>query len=162
MKGPKFIEIEQCEKMLKEKSALNAKMKDLSEFDVNVNLADVYRPDPTNYIQRALYRLTQNGQRFWKTKWMDDSPAVISFDEFYNPQRETFHSNLLAVDVFAKKAELRSIDKKKYKLLKKRYKYIKNKYEKNKEKIEREYREEQPYLVSREFWNKYLEIEKYQ
>ena len=45
---------------------------------------------------------------------------------------------------------------------KKRYKYIKNKYEKNKEKIEREYREEQPYLVSREFWNKYLEIEKYQ
>ena len=162
MKGPKFIEIEQCEKMLKEKSELNAKMKDLSEFDANINLVDVYRQDPTNYIQRALYRLTQNGQRFWKNKWMDNTPAVISFDEFYNPQRETFHSNLLAVDVFAKKAEMRSIDKKKYKLLKKRYKYIKNKYEKNKDTIEREYREEQPYLVSREFWNKYLEIEKYQ
>lgn len=57
---------------------------------------------------------------------------------------------------------MRSIDKKKYKVLKKRLKYIKNKYEKNKDKIRQEYREEQPYLVSREFWNKYLEIEKYQ
>ena len=71
-------------------------------------------------------------------------------------------ANLLAVNVYTKKAEMRSIDKKKYKVLKKRLKYIKNKYEKNKDKIRQEYREEQPYLVSREFWNKYLEIEKYQ
>lgn len=162
MKGPKFIEEERCGEILSEKSKLNAEMKDLKEFDVNVNLTDVYKVDPINYIQRVFYRLTQNGQRFWPRKWMDETPAVISFDEFYNPQRETFHSNLLAVNVYTKKAEMRSIDKKKYKVLKKRLKYIKNKYEKNKDKIRQEYREEQPYLVSREFWNKYLEIEKYQ
>lgn len=162
MKGPKFLEVEQCEKILKEKSSYNAKMKDLKEFDVQVNLADVYEADDTNYIQRVFYRLTKNGQRFWPGRWMDDKAAVISFDEFYNPQRETFHRNLLAVDIYSQTGEMRSLDKKKYKVLMARYKKIKKRYQNKRDKIEAEYRKEQPYLVSREFWNKYLEIEKYQ
>lgn len=162
MKGPKFLEIEQCEKILKEKSSYNAEMKDLKEFDLQVNLADVYRVDATNYIQRAFYRLTKNGQRFWPDRWMDGNAAIISFDEFYNPQRETFHKNLLAVDIFTKKGELRSLDKKKYRALMARYKKTRKRYQKYRDKVEEEYRKEQPYLVSREFWNKYLEIEKYQ
>ena len=93
---------------------------------------------------------------------MDKEVAVISYDEFFNPQRQMFHENLLAVNLFEMQAELRTMDKVKYKRIRAYYKATRKKYEKYQERIKEAYKRRKAYLTSYEFWAKYLEIEKYQ
>ena len=162
MKGPKFIEAVSGEGLMKEKGELNAKLRDVEELGYSVNPGDVYCMDPTNFLQKVFYRLTANGQRFWPRRWMDKEVAVISYDEFFNPQRQMFHENLLAVNLFEMQAELRTMDKVKYKRIRAYYKATRKKYEKYQERIKEAYKRRKAYLTSYEFWAKYLEIEKYQ
>lgn len=159
MKGPKFFETVSGEKIMKEKGVLNAQSHDLEELGIGVNPDDVYKVDATNYIQRIFYKLTANGHRFWPKRWIDKEPAVISYDEFYNPQRQTFHESVLAVNLYEMCGELRTMDKKEYKRLRVLYKATRKKYDKYREQIEETYRRRKKYLTSYEFWAKYLELE---
>ncbi len=64
LKGPAFIEQDLGEKLLKEHSAFNEKLKPLSEFNTEVRLEHVYDNPPLKKIQKLFYYFTINFQLF--------------------------------------------------------------------------------------------------
>ena len=163
LKGPQFIEEEKCQERLQTMSAKNAQMKDLSEFDeYGIDIDSVYQEDTRRFIDTLIYRLTFNGQIFWSKKWLRKGPAVVAHDWFYNPQRQCLVDSVIAVNPHEYTAEIRPLDKKKFRKIMRYYYAIMRKYKKCHKNVDEAYYARRKYLTSREFWNKYLEIEKYQ
>ncbi len=163
LKGPEFIEEEKCQERLKKMSSQNAQMKDLSEFEeYGVDVDSVYEEDTRRFVDTILYRLTFNGQLFWPKKWLRKGPAVVAHDWFYNPQRQCLVDSVIAVNPHEYTAEIRKLDKKRFRKVMRYYFIIMRRYKKMHKKVDEAYYAKRRYLTSREFWNKYLEIEKYQ
>ena len=163
LKGPAFIEEEKCQQRLTEMSKRNAVMKDIEELtEKSVDMTSVYVLDDRRIIDAVFYKLTFNGQFLWPKKKLKKEPAVIAFDWFYNPQRQAFHETLLSVNPYTKEGEIRVQDRKRFRRIMKEAMAVYHQYKKKRDKVNESYYEKRKYLVSDEFWEKYLELDKYQ
>ena len=158
MKGPAFIEQDLGEKLLKEHSVFNEKLKPLSEFDTEVRLERVYDNPPLNKIQKLFYRLTINFQLFIPKFFLKKETAVIGFDWSYQSGAQYRRKTLLAVNIFDRTANLRVQDGKRCRKLLRRFFWDLLKYKFCHKKIERDYAAKREWLTSEKFWKGYLEI----
>lgn len=162
MKGPSFIEKTEGEKIMKERGTLNAKLKDLTELGISINPNDIYNYEDCGFIQKVFYKLSDNGQKFCLKRWNNQDPAILPYDEFFNPGRQAFKNKVVSVNIHTMQGEVRVKDRKRYKELMTMYKKTKKRYKKNGDQVCAAYRARKAYMTSDEFWNKYLEIEQYQ
>ena len=163
LKGPAFIEEEKCQERLKTMSAKNADMKDFEEFDeYGVDIDSIYQEDYRSLKDTILYRLTFNGQIFWPKKWLRKGPAAVAHDWFYNPQRQCLVDSVIAINPNAYTAEIRKLDKKKFRKVMKYYFVTLKRYRKMHKEVDKAYYDRRKYLTSYKFWKEYLELEKYQ
>ncbi|MDE6921185.1 MAG: hypothetical protein K2P89_14980, partial [Lachnospiraceae bacterium] len=159
MQGPVFIEQERGEQIVKENSLKNEKLFPLGELDVKeIDFEDIYCDIPRKFIDKCIYHFTMNGQRFWPQAWLRKERAVIPFDHCVVSQKQTLRKELLAVNPYLKTGVIRKMDKKRFKEVYKRYRKDIKYYKRNHVNIEDSYRERGKYLVSEEFWMKYLEL----
>lgn len=161
-KGPKFLENDNGEKIVQENAKLNDKMQPLTDFK-DIEFPDVfscYFDPPRKFVDKWLFRITYNGQRFWPISWCKKDYPLIAFDHSYQPQKMSMHSHMVAVNPFNKTGIIRQIDKNRYKELQKRFKHALNYYKRNRSEIDAEYKNSRPYLTSEKFWRKYLVLDK--
>ena len=160
LKGPNFLKTDQGEKIVKENSKLNDQMVPLNDIE-GIDILDVYScygDLPRKFLDKWLFRLTYNGQRFWPTALCKKDYAYIAFDHTYQPQKMSMHKQLVAVNPYNKTGKVRIIDKKRYHELQARFRRAMRYYEAHKEEIIRSYRKARPYLTSEAFWRKYLKL----
>lgn len=160
-KGPKFIETDNGERIVQENAKLNDQMQPLTNYK-NIEFRDVfscYSDPPRKFIDKWLFRITYNGQRFWPTAWCKKDYPLIAFDHTYQPQKMAMHSHMVAVNPFNKTGVIRQLDKSRYKELQKRFRRAVSFYKRNQNIINDEYRRSRKYLTSEEFWKKYLALE---
>lgn len=163
LKGPSFIEEERCQERLAAMSSRNAALMDLEKLtDRPVDLTRVYVLDDRRFIDSILYKLTLNGQVFWPKRKLKKEPAVIAFDWFYNPQRQAFRESLISVNPYTKEGEIRVQDRKRFRKVMWEAIQVYMKYKRRRNKVNKEYFQKRNYLVSDEFWERYLELDKYQ
>lgn len=159
MQGPAFLEQDRGEQIVKENMKKNEKLIPLSELDVKeINFGDIYCDWPRKFIDKCIYHATKNGQRFWPEKWLRKEKMVIPFDYGTVTQKQTLRKELVAVNPHLKTGAIRILDKKRFREVYKRYKKDIKEYKKRHADIEKLYRERAKYLVSEEFWKKYLDI----
>lgn len=160
IKGPKFLEIDQGEKILKENVQMNEKFVPIEDFKLSQFFPEeTYWDMPRSRKDTLWYRITFNGQRLWPVSWLKESWVPVLFNDVYQPQKYVKRRNIFVVNPELKIATNRMIDKKRYKQLKKEWDTTFKYYKKHKSEIEKQYRDAFPYLTSVEFWKKYLEIE---
>lgn len=160
LRGPGFLEENRGEEILKENAKLNDKLVPLDNFH-NIkatDLSDCLRDVPRKQLGKWLYRITCNGHSCWPEAWLDKIPAVISFDQTYQPGKMTLRKYHLMVNPYEGTGKMLRIDKRKYRELQRKYNKIVRMYKKKKETIFRKYREAKPRITSEEFWRKYLNI----
>ena len=159
MQGPTFLEVDKGEQIVKENVKKNEKLIPLKEIDIQeINFGDVYCDRPRKFIDKCIYHITKNGQRFWPTAWLRKEKMVVPFDHCFVTQKQTLRRELIAVNPHTKMGAVRKLNKKRFNEVYTRYKKDLRKYTTNKAKIEQEYRQKASYLVSEEFWMKYLEL----
>ena len=158
MKGPSFIEQDLGEKLLKEHSAYNEKLKPLSEFDTEVRLERVYNNPPLKKIENFFYYGTLNFHFFVPSFLLKKKVGVIGFDWSYQPGMQFRRKSLLAVNPFDRTANIRIQDRKRCRKLLRRFFWDLFKYRLCHKKIEKQYAAKREWLTSEEFWKEYLEI----
>lgn len=160
LKGPEFLKANRGEEIIKRNSKLNEKLIPLNQVE-GCDIQDVwscFSDPPRKFLDKWLFRLTYNGQRFWPTALCKKDVAYISFDYAYQPQKMSMHNKLIAINPFDNTGNIRKLDKVRYRKLSGRFKQATAYYEKHKEEIEAAYRDAMPYLTSEKFWREYLEI----
>ena len=91
---------------------------------------------------------------------MDPSdPAVISFDQTYQPEKMTLRRVHLMVNPYEGTGKRLEIDKKRFRALQRRYGDAVKRYAAEKEEIFRQYREAAMEFAGEEFWRAYLGIQ---
>ena len=164
LKGPEFIEIEQCEKLLKEKSAKCEKLVPLEDLDFKgIELEQLWSKAKLKSWLGRLHRWTYNGQRFMPDFFVNKKPVAIQFNADKYPailinNRDT----ILVVNRLVTQGAFRKKDKKRFNELMKRFRQVVRAYEANHEEVEARYAAASSYLKSDEFWAQYLELDKYQ
>ena len=161
-KGPGFLMKDRGERILKENSAYNEQPISIREFSdarisrPYIHLDEVYEEPPYRRLERWIYRVTDNGHRFFPLRWLRREPAAIGYDWSYQPQKQSLRRYLLAVNTQKQSVALRELDKEKYRALSKRYHRILRILERDGARIRREYAKKMGTLVSERFWRKYL------
>lgn len=159
LKGPEFIARDSGESIMKEKGRKNEKLENLRNFpNIDIDLDEVYRYIPRNFLHTWLYRLTYNGHIFCPTFLLKKRPGIVAYDWDYSPEANFWHKNLLAVNPYLKAGALRTLDKERYHGLMKRKGRLLSRYKKEHLSLERRYRNNKKVFTSMEFWNKYLGI----
>ena len=160
LKGPKFIMENRGEEIVRENSKMNEKMVPYEDVPVkNVDFKeDPYYDESRRLISTFLYRATFNGHLFWPEKLLSKKPVLIPFDYGYTPGKMAMHETYIAVNPEDRTAAVRKIDKAKFRELELRYLRDMQYYKKYGDRIRSAYRENRDYLVSEDFWNKYLGI----
>ena len=163
LQGPKLIEEDRGEEVLKRQSSKNEKLEDLGTFsekyDYPMSKKELERNPPRKMIHTLLYRFTYNGHRFCPNKFLSDRTEVIPYGWFYSPERFYLKNQILSIDPNSKKGTLHKRNKKKYIELKKRYTKLMKIYKKKGAFIADEYKKQFSYLTSEKFWRKYLTLE---
>ncbi|MDD3221085.1 MAG: hypothetical protein PHG07_01700 [Lachnospiraceae bacterium] len=163
LKGPAFIEQEKCQERLDAMSKRNAVMRDLDEYgNLGLDIDSAYKEDIRRPLDTLLYRLTFNGHILWPKSLLRKGPAVVAYDWYYNPQAQCLKDSVMAVNPYTKTGELRYLDKKRFNEIVKKYFAVMKAYKKKHAKVDAAYYARRKYLTSYEFWEKYLELEKYQ
>ncbi len=158
MKGPSFIEQDLGERLLKEHSAYNEKLKPLSEFDIEVRLERVYDNPPLKKIRKLFYYGTLNFHLFIPRFMLKKDVGVIGFDWSHQSGIQYRREKLLAVNPFDRTAALRVQDRKQCRKLLRRFFWDLLSYKFRHKRIERAYAAKRDWLTSEEFWLQYLEI----
>lgn len=159
MRGPEFIEQNDGEQILNENVKKNQRMVPLSELNIGeIDLENLYNDWPRKFIDKCIYHATKNGQRFWLENWLRKEKMAIPFDGGIVTQKQTLRKTLVFVNPHLKTGAIQEIDKKRFQELYKRYKRDIREYKKKNEDVEKAYRNRSEYLVSEEFWEKYLDV----
>ena len=99
-------------------------------------------------------------RRLAQAAGMDPSdPAVISFDQTYQPEKMTLRRVHLMVNPYEGTGKRLEIDKKRFRALQRRYGDAVKRYAAEKEEIFRQYREAAMEFAGEEFWRAYLGIQ---
>ncbi len=156
-----FIDPERGEQIVKENFFKNEKLVSLNELGAKeINFSDIYCDRPKKFIDKCIYHFTFNGQHLWSQAWLHKEKVVIPLNYCVVTQKQTLKKELLAVNPHLQTSNIQKMDKKRFKEVYKRYKKDLKYYKKNRVNIEDSYREKAKYLVSEEFWIKYLELNK--
>ena len=161
LKGPSFIMQDRGESIVKENSKLNEGMSPLSQYpNTRVKSAyDVYTELARKPLDTALFRLSYNGQAPWWPSFLHKKgDALIGYDWDYQPQKIALKRQIMVVNLNDGTANLRQLDRERFKELHLRFVKIDSFYRTHHKMIEAQYRAEAKYLTSEEFWKKYLEI----
>lgn len=159
LRGPEFFQIDQGEEIIKENVQKNEKYQPMNGWpDIEVNFDEILEDFDRKPLETFWYRLTFNGQRLWPFRAPKRGMIPVFFSDVYQPGRYVGHDAMLAVNVDNRTAVERHMDKDKYRSLKKEWDQAYRYYRRNRASIVKSYRDAQPYLVSVEFWKKYLEI----
>lgn len=161
MKGPKYIETADGEKIARENFKLNDKLVPLSELpDGNTfRPKDSYEAPQLSFKNRVLIRLTWNGQRFFP-KFLDKGGVVpISFDDGIQIQRIALHNKLIAVNPYNETGIYRIKDKKRFRELMRRYNRVMRDYKRRGNQVRKAYADDAKYMTSEKFWRKYLGLD---
>lgn len=159
LKGPEFIKQDLGEKIMKENAQKNEILRPLAEItDKFADLGLVFVDEGRTPLQRLIYGLTYNGQRFMPESMLKEDFVAIPFNGAYTPAKMFRHKNLLSINPDNRTAVMRTMDKDKFKSLLKRSKQVMKNYRKNNTRVMQEYRNARDELTSVEFWKKYLEI----
>lgn len=159
MKGPIFIEKNNGEQLLNECIKKNQKLVPLNKLNIEeIDLESLYIDWPRKFIDKCIYHATKNGQRFWPEKLLKKDKVAVPFDYGIVTQKQTLRKTLVFVNPYLKTGAIQEMDKKRFRKIYKRYIKDIHNYKINNEVIERAYRNQKKYLVSEEFWERYLEI----
>ncbi len=160
LKGPDFLKVDRGEKILKQNLKLNEKYVSLNEIERDdiFDEFSCFDDPPRKFIDKWLYRLTYNGQRFWPFDRYKKGDVFVSFDHSYQPQKMTMHDKMISVNPYEKTGAVRRIDKRRFKELMARYRKADHYCRQHREEIEAAYRKEMSFLTSERFWREYLGI----
>ena len=161
LKGPKFIEANCCEKILKEKIKKNDKLVPLEQLGVDdLDLDEVKKSKKRSSFERAIDSLTYNGQRLTPSFLKKKGIARIIFNpNNYPGKRVKNRTQILMIHNLGKVGCITKQDTQRFEELLKRYKRLKKEYDSKHEEIRAEWASHRDYLYSEEFWNKYLGID---
>ena len=161
LKGPSFIANADGEKIMKEYRQLNEKMTKLDGTEeTEVRLEEVGDIRPLNLVNNILYKLTDNGHRFVKEDRLSDDIGVVAYDGRWQPYRQFFKKELLAVNPFDASSALRHIDPDRYRNLRNRYKKLRKEYDRRIGELRISYHQAKKHFVTEEFWRRYLGLDK--
>lgn len=159
IRGYEFLEKADGEFLMKEHGTLNEKMLPLDNFsEIEINIRDVYFDPPRKRLKHFLFRLIYNGHRFFPKSLLKKKPAVIGYDWSYQPAKQAFRRQMLAVNPTDRTAHLRIMDKKRFRELTKRYRKDIRQLKKHGAEIEKKWRDAMERLTSEAFWHVYLGI----
>lgn len=161
MKGPKYLETVDGEKLTKEHFKLNDRLTPLRDLpDGNTfRPKDSYEAPQLTFKNRVLIRLTWNGQRL-TPKFLEKPGVVpIGFDWALQIQRIAMHSKLIAVNPYNETGVYRIKNKKRFRELMHRYNRAMHDYKRRGDAVRKAYADEAKYMTSEKFWRKYLGIE---
>ena len=161
MKGPKFIETANGEKLTQEHFKLNDKLVPLRDLpDGNTfRPKDSYEAPQLSFKNRVLLKLTWNGQRF-TPKFMEKPGVVpIGFDWALQIQRIAMHTKLLAVNPYNETGIYRIKDKKRFRELMHRYNRVMRDYKRRGNQVRKAYADDAKYMTSEKFWRKFLGLD---
>lgn len=155
LQGPLFLKKNCTEDIFKENNSKNEKLIPLASIlplDQSIDFKSLKQDLPRKKGESFIYKLTYNGHRFLPINWLKKKSGIIAWGAYYQPQRQSLHKKLLAINISSQTGIYRSLDKAKYKKLKREfYKLILLYYIKHR-KIQKEYRLKQHILVSAEYW----------
>lgn len=164
MKGPEFLLTDRGEVILKENRKFNEEMRPIEKFhderskNVTIYLDEVDKTGMRSWLNRWIYRITYNGHRFYPESFLKQTPAVISYDWSYQPQRQMHRKYLLAVNATQQTINIRALDRKKFKDLQKRYYRDLKNYRRQKSALRKAYEEASETFRSEDFWREYLDL----
>lgn len=161
LKGPKFIEQNNCEQILKEKIKKNEKLVALQELGVtDINLEEIKKSKKRGKVERATDALTYNGQRFSLASNKGSSQGIILFDANAYPGKRVHNkTKILMVHPNGETGFTTEKNKERFRELLKRYRKLRKEYQSRSTALLAEYRAHRDYMYSEEFWKKYLEID---
>lgn len=160
MKGPSFIEHNNCEKILKEKIKKNERLISLEDLDIDeVDLDEIRKSKKRGKLERAIDALTYNKQRFTIFGSNKSRQAKILFDaNAYPGKRVKGATEIVMIHPHGKVGCKTRKDKQRFRSLHSRYKKLKNDYKRRHRDIEAQYASRRDYLYSEDFWIKYLDL----
>ena len=161
MKGPKFISEDHGTEILQRDKKLAEPMEPLSDIKGPGVVLDELQYSQEVILplrKRAAYYLSYNGQKFFPGIRMTDAAGVMQQEFSHRPDHTAFHKNILVVNTTNRTGHVRTQDKDRFKKLMSRQKKDVKRYLSIKESLEKKYQDAYPYLVSVEFWEKYLKL----
>jgi len=163
LKGPSFIMTADGEKILMQNSKLNEVLVDVCELDQDV--VGKAQPDPRFLGQKrdrgmflkALEAIPHD-RHVLPDFLLKNKPAAMYYSRGAYPARRTMRRKVLvAYDQSGTKANIRTMDRARWKRLRERFAVLTKAYRKQNKELLREYRSTMPTLTSRAFWEDYLE-----
>ena len=159
LRGPKYLAAAQGEAVVRENSQLNDRLVPLSEFE-GIQIGDpfeCFRDKPWGALAKVLYRVTWNGHRLWPMALLKKEPAVVAFDQRYQPSRMTLHRYHLMVNPYEGTGRMLEIDRGRYRELRRRFGVAMGRYRASREELERAYSEAG--FTEEAFWREYLGLQ---
>lgn len=158
LRGPEFIKQDLGEKILKENNKLSHEYLPIEDLGYTMNeLGDPYFDPSRRLIDRILYKLTYNGQRFFP-KCNRENVVSVPYNDVYTPTKTAFQKKLIAFNPITCEGYLLEVDRTQYKKVKARFNRALRSYRKNNERIMKEYADAREQLTSMAFWKEYLGI----
>lgn len=161
LKGPGFLANANGEKILKEYSQLNEKMRPITEFpEAEIRMNWIRKKTRMTVKQTIAYRLTANGQRFIPASKLSKEIGFTSYDGQYTMKDACLRESVLAVNPYEETAIMRHPDREKYKALRKRFKELCKEYDARIGELTHAYHQAKERFVSEAFWRDYLGLDK--
>lgn len=158
LNGPDIISQNNGALMMKEQGKKNEQLCPVEEFGIHIDYDTLYNGRPRSLREKVFMKLTVNGHRM-PTKLLKKEPGIIPYDLYtWYPERACRRKSVLAVSDLDRTAVMRNLDKQKYKKVMNRWNSLVERYQKEGDQIRRQYYDRRKEFMSREFWNKYLEI----
>lgn len=162
LKGPDFFAKDQGEAILRDKSSKLEKLDDLDHLrDVDLKEENIWKEEPRGILRKFLFRLSYNGQRILPKCFLRKQEAQIPFNLAYYSGKIALRERIVQVDIYSRKGRVLIRDKARYRALRRREKEIFSRFHREYPRIRRDYAARQEEFTSREFWEKYLEIDQY-
>ena len=164
LKGPKFIMNSDGEEVLAENRKLDNVLKPLNEIreglDITMTPQEANASRSLSIQNQIFLKLTWNGHKLTPKRFQKSGMAAVGYGGFaFQPEQIAKHTEVLAVNPFNDTGVLYIQDKQKYKELMKRYKQLMKLYKAQGESVRQAYQKAKDELISREFWERYLELE---
>jgi hypothetical protein len=162
LKGPSFIAMANGEKLLQSNGKKNEKLVDVNELDPDIvnaakpNMRYLGQVRDRGFVLKTL-EMIPHDRHVLPDMLLSNKPAPMYFSRGAYPGRKTMRRRtLVAYDRSGTMANIRTMDRVRWKKLRQRMNVLIHEYVKRKKEVAEEYRAKMPILTSREFWEEYL------
>ena len=164
MKGPEFLVHADGEQLMKSNGSRNEKLAPVDQLDSAIREALVLKPGylSTEYetpLFVKLWRTLPYDRHLLPDALLRDKPVAMlySLPGCLTPAAMATKT-LVAMDQRGKNACVRRMDKERYRAIKKRWHAVMRDYRQRGDEVRASYKAAMPYLTSREFWERYLDM----